>query len=62
MLDDKKYWIALNLVPGIGNKIYSTILEKFESPEKVFESSKEKFLQLKKVTLQILSEINNILD
>lgn len=38
-LEEKKYWIALNMVPGVGSVTYQKLLNTFKSPEQVFSAS-----------------------
>ena len=37
-LDARKYWVALNMVPGVGAVTYRKLLNVFESPEQVFSA------------------------
>lgn len=37
-VDAKKYWIALNMVPGVGPVTYRKLLNAFGSPEQVFQT------------------------
>lgn len=40
MYEDRlKYWMALKSIPGIGNVIFSSLVERFGSPEAVFSAS-----------------------
>jgi DNA processing protein len=40
MYEDRlKYWMALKSIPGIGNAIFSSLVERFGSPEAVFSAS-----------------------
>ncbi|NIQ39125.1 MAG: DNA-protecting protein DprA [Proteobacteria bacterium] len=38
MNQDKRYWIALNLIPGIGSVAYRKLIDAFKDPSRVFES------------------------
>lgn len=38
-LETKKYWIALNMVPGVGAVTYRKLLNTFQNPEQVFSAS-----------------------
>ena len=40
MVDDLKYWVALNIVLKGGKKTFAILVERFGSPEKVFEASR----------------------
>jgi DNA processing protein len=37
---DNRYWIALNLVPGIGSVAYRNLLSAFQDPRQVFRASR----------------------
>lgn len=39
MLDEKYYWLALNMVPGIGRKLYHRLIDYFLTPQDVFQAS-----------------------
>ena len=41
-VDEKKYWIALNMVPGVGAISFRKLLNVFGSPEKVFAASESR--------------------
>jgi DNA processing protein len=38
-MDDKLYWLALNMVPGVGPITYHNLLVRFHDPERVFAAS-----------------------
>ena len=38
-MDDKLYWLALNMVPGIGPRTYRNLVMRFHTPEGVFAAS-----------------------
>jgi len=38
-MDDKLYWLALNMVPGVGPIAYRNLVTRFHSPERVFAAS-----------------------
>jgi len=38
-MDDKLYWLALNMVPGVGPRTYRNLVTRFHSPERVFAAS-----------------------
>ena len=38
-MDDKLYWLALNMVPGVGPVTYRKLVMRFQEPEKVFAAS-----------------------
>lgn len=49
MLDEKLYWIALNMVPGIGRKLYHRLINHFHSPESVLQASLNQLIQVEGV-------------
>lgn len=38
-MDDNLYWLALNMVPGVGPIAYRNLLDKFSDPQQVFTGS-----------------------
>ena len=42
-LDARKYWIGLNMVPGVGAITYRKLLNAFHDPQKVFSASPASF-------------------
>jgi DNA processing protein len=40
-LEEKRYWIALNLIPNLGPKKFRVLLEAFDSPRKIWEALPE---------------------
>jgi len=38
-MDDKLYWLALNMVPGVGPITYRNLVARFHDPEQVFAAS-----------------------
>jgi DNA processing protein len=40
-MDDKLYWIALNMIPGVGPVAYRTLISFFHDPERVFRASQK---------------------
>jgi DNA processing protein len=38
-MDDKLYWLALNMVPGVGPITYRNLVNKFHDPERIFAAS-----------------------
>lgn len=49
MYEEKYYWLALNMVPGIGRKLYHRLINHFQSPAKVFQASYGQLLQIEGV-------------
>jgi len=59
---DLSSWFALKSITGIGNSIFKKLIERFGSPEKVFQASEEELLKVKNITSNISSVIlRNIL-
>jgi len=44
--DRKYYWVALHLIPGLGSITLKKLIEKFESPEKVFEANVSELMEI----------------
>ena len=38
-MDDKLYWLALNMIPGVGPRTYRNLVTRFRDPERVFAAS-----------------------
>lgn len=38
-MNDKLYWLALNMVPGVGPITYRSLIARFHAPEQVFAAS-----------------------
>ena len=38
-MEDKLYWLALNMVPGVGPIAYRNLVGQFRDPERVFAAS-----------------------
>ena len=51
-------WFALKGVPGIGNHLFKRLLDRFRSPDLVFEASQEDLLQVAGITPRIVAAIN----
>lgn len=58
-LQDKKYWIWLSLIRGIGNKKKQMLLERYETPERIYNLNSKEVTNIKELTKEA---INNILD
>ncbi len=43
-------WLALKRVPGIGNHLYGRLIDRFETPDKVFEASKSELVKVEGVS------------
>ena len=58
-LQDKKYWIWLSLIRGIGNKKKQMLLERYETPERIYNLNSKEVTNIKELAKEA---INNILD
>jgi len=55
---DKKYhWLLLHLVPGLGNVIFKRLVERFKSPEGVFQATLSDLTNVEGVRLQVARHI-----
>ncbi|MBI5747994.1 MAG: DNA-protecting protein DprA [Nitrospinae bacterium] len=45
-MDNKSFWIALNMVDGIGSITYQKLITHFDNPEKVFSASKKELMEV----------------
>lgn len=50
-------WFALRSVPGIGNHLFKRLMDRFKSPEAVFETSYEELLQVEGISQRVASAI-----
>ncbi len=57
MAEDIFYWVALNLVPGIGSVLMRRLLDRFGNPEAVFKARSKEFSGIEGVGEKIISEI-----
>lgn len=49
MIEEKYYWLALNMVPGVGRKLYHRLIKHFQAPAEVFKASHSQLLQVEGV-------------
>jgi len=52
-------WLALNHVPGIGNLLFKRLFNRFKSPERVFEASREELFQVEGMTARAVSAVKS---
>ncbi len=50
-------WFTLKYVPGIGNLLYKRLIERFGSPEHVFEASDDRLLEVEGISSRLVSAI-----
>lgn len=56
-MDNIRPWLALKYVPGVGNRLYKNLLDRFETPEKVLTVSRQALLTVEGVTRGIADAI-----
>jgi DNA processing protein len=56
-MDPKKYWVALNMVVGVGKTLFHRLETAFGSPEQVFRASRKDLLQVSRLSEKVASEI-----
>jgi len=55
---DKKYhWLSLHLIPGLGNVVFKRLIERFESPEGVFQAALSELMDVEGVRQQVARHI-----
>mgnify|MGYP002630482978 CR=1 FL=1 len=55
--DALKYWLALNMVVGVGRTLFHRLAQAFESPENVFSASASDLMQVQGIGDKIAREI-----
>ncbi len=50
-------WFTLKYVPGIGNHLYKRLIERFGSPERVFDASKDRLLEIEGITPRLIAAL-----
>lgn len=58
-LENKKYWIWFSLVKGLGSKKKQILLNKYKTPERIYNLSKEELLNIKGLGEET---VKNVLD
>ncbi|MFO7461973.1 MAG: DNA-processing protein DprA [Desulfatiglandales bacterium] len=56
--DTLEDWLALHLIPGLGNLTFKKLLEKFENPARVLEATMEELLQVEGLRKEIARRIS----
>ena len=56
-MDPKTYWVALNMVVGVGKTLFHRLVGALGSPEQVFRSSRKDLLQVEGIGEKVASEI-----
>ncbi|MDP3016791.1 MAG: DNA-processing protein DprA, partial [Deltaproteobacteria bacterium] len=57
MAEDLFYWLALNFVPGVGAVFIKRLLDRFQTPEAVFQASMKELLEVEGLGVKVASEI-----
>ena len=55
--ENKKLWIALNLIPGVGKSTFRKLILRFGDPNKVFRSSRRELKEISGLTDKTIEEI-----
>jgi DNA processing protein len=56
-MDPKQYWVALNMVVGVGKTLFHRLVRTFGSPEQVFRSSLKDLMRVERVSEKVAREI-----
>jgi DNA processing protein len=57
MAEDIFYWLALNLVPGVGSILFKRLLDRFKTPEAVFRAPMKELLKVEGLGTRVAGEI-----
>ncbi len=57
MIEEKYYWLALNMVSGIGRTLYHRLISHFQSPQNIFQASPAELLQVEGVGDRLVKNI-----
>ena len=58
-LENKKYWIWFSLIKGLGSKRKRQLLQKYKTPEKIYNLTKGELLQIQGIGENIIQSILN---
>ncbi len=58
-MESKKYWVALNMVLGVGKTLFHRLIKHLGSPERVFQAGRRELLQVAKIGEKTAREILN---
>lgn len=59
MAQDNRYWIALNLVPGIGSIAYRNLISTFEDPRRVFQAPRKELERIEGLGPKLVETIQD---
>jgi DNA processing protein len=57
MAEDVFYWLALSLIPGVGSILLKRLLDRFQTPEAVFQEPLEELLSIEGLSEKVAREI-----
>jgi DNA processing protein len=57
MAEDVFYWLALSLIPGVGSILLKRLLDRFKTPEAVFQEPLEELLSIEGLSEKVAREI-----
>ncbi len=58
-MESKKYWVALNMVLGVGKTLFHRLVRHLGSPERVFQAGRRELMQVEKIGEKTAREILN---
>jgi DNA processing protein len=58
-MDEIKYWVALNMVLGVGKTLFHRLIREFGSPEQVFRVSRKDLMRVEGIGDKTATEIAN---
>jgi DNA processing protein len=58
-MEDKLYWLALNMVPGIGSIAYRNLVARFRDPERVFAASQKELAAVEGIGEKTMGSIKD---
>ena len=56
-MDEVKYWVALNMVLGVGKTLFHRLVREFGSPEQVFRSPRKELMRVEGIGDKTATEI-----
>ena len=57
MAEELFYWLALNLIPGVGSTLFKRLLDRFKTPEAVFCAPTKELLKIEGLGEKVAGEI-----
>ncbi len=56
-MEDKKYWMWLSSIPGVGSKRFIALIDYFHEPENIFNSSEAELIKCGLIPLNVVKQI-----